>query len=67
MSKTNIDHLGYGDGFMPNSAPGNFELDEIEWDEKGYSTLPDSIPFEKAIKKIRAEQEQLLAPAKNEL
>lgn len=64
MSMSKIDYSG-GD-LEPHVAPGNFERDEIQWEENEYPVRPDLIPFRNSTKKIRKELEQSLAPAEQE-
>lgn len=43
-----------------NRAPGNFELDEIQWDQNEQSFHPDLIPFSNTTQKLKEELKELL-------
>lgn len=65
MNKNNtINHLELS--LKPDSMPGNFELDEIQWDNH-YSAHPELIPFENSAKKFIEELEHEQAQAENKL
>jgi len=52
--KSTINHLELS--LNPDSMPGNFKLDEIQWDND-YSAQAELIPFENSAKKIIEELE----------
>lgn len=62
--KTTINHLERS--LKPDSIPGDFKLDEIQWDNH-YPAHPELIPFGNSAKKIIEELEQKQAQAENKL
>ena len=57
MSKIMSNSPGYG--LEPHTAPGNFELDEIQWNETDHPIHPDLIPFESRTKQLKKELAEL--------